>query len=90
MANRQRLNLSLNLRNPRHRKVWETLSAIPQGQRTELVCSLILKEESSVPEDLLRKIIREELAALQYPINQIPETKAEDVSDDVLGFLRSL
>ena len=90
MANRQRLNLSLNLRNPRHRKVWETLSAIPQGQRTELVCSLILKESTATQEELLRQIIREELAALQYPINQISETKAEDVSDDVLGFLRSL
>ena len=90
MANRQRLNLSLNLRNPRHRKVWETLSAIPQGQRTELVCSLILKESTSIQTDILRTIIREELAALQYPINQTPEPKAEDVSDDVLGFLRSL
>lgn len=60
------------------------------GRWMELVCDLITQEHQT-NEALLRRILREEFQAITIQSTpKISEPKAEDVNDDVLGFLRSL
>ena len=93
MAEKRRVNLSLNLSAPHQREAWNILRAIPSGQRTDAVCRMICKGYQR--EDLLdgiRTVIREELHSVELVSakekNEQPQ--AGDVDDNVLGFLRSL
>lgn len=93
VADKRRLNLSLNLSAPHQREAWNILRAIPSGKRTDAVCRMICKVYQR--EDLLngiRTVIREELHSMELVSakekNEQPQ--AGDVDDNVLGFLRSL
>ena len=93
MAEKRRVNLSLNLSAPHQREAWNILRTIPPGQRTDAVCRMICKVYQR--EDLLdgiRRVIREELCSVELVSakekNEQPQ--AGDVDDRVLGFLRSL
>ena len=93
MAEKRRLTLSFSMSIPRQREAWELLCAIPSGQRADAVCRMILEHRNQ--NDLLetvRTVIREELSSVQIiPQTEEPEQQeAENVSDDVLGFLLSL
>ena len=93
MAEKRRVNLSLNLSAPHQREAWNILRAIPAGQRTDAVCRMICqaREQESLL-DAIRVLIREELGRVAFVSEtekQEPE-QAGDVGDDVLGFLRSL
>ena len=93
VADKRRLNLSLNLSAPHQREAWNILRAIPSGQRTDAVCRMICKGYQR--EDLLdgiRTVIREELHSVELVSakekNEQPQ--AGDVDDSVLGFLLGL
>ena len=93
MAEKRRVNLSLNLSAPHQREAWNILRAIPSGQRTDAVCRMICKGYQR--EDLLdgiRTVIREELHRVEFVSakekNEQPQ--AGDVDDSVLGFLLGL
>ena len=93
MADKRRLNLSLNLSAPHQREAWGILRAIPAGQRTDAVCRMICKGHSR--EDLLdgiRAVIHEELHSVEFVSakEKTGQPQAGDVDDSVLGFLRSL
>ena len=57
---RERFLFRPNLQKEAHRKAWEALQAVPEGQRSAFLVQVILQ---SLQADLLRKIIREELSA---------------------------
>ncbi len=89
MGSYWRLNLSLNLENPAHKAVWEMMTSIPAGYRTEFVCRAILaQKEQETLKTTLREVIQEELKYVSISA----ETKQEPQDDDdaVLGFLRAL
>ena len=93
MAEKRRVNLSLNLSAPHQREAWNILRAIPPGQRTDAVCRMICKGYQR--EDLLdgiRRVIREELHSVELVSakEKTEQPQAGDVDDSVLGFLRSL
>lgn len=93
VADKRRLNLSLNLSAPHQREAWNILRAIPSGQRTDAVCRMICKGYQR--EDLLngiRRVIREELHSMELVSakEKTEQPQAGDVDDSVLGFLRSL
>ena len=94
MAEKRRVNLSLNLSAPHQREAWDIIRAIPTGQRTDAVCRMICKGYKR--EDLLdsiRRIIREELHSMEFiSAKEEPEQPQEagDVDENVLGFLFSL
>ena len=78
---------------PRQREAWELLCASPSGQRADAVCRMILEHRNQ--NELLetvRTVIREELNSVQIipQIEEPEQQEAENVSDDVLGFLLSL
>ena len=93
MAEKKRLNLSLNLSAPHQREAWKILRTIPTGQRTDAVCQMICqaRKQKSL-EDSIRSVFREELRRVEFVsvTEKIESPQAGDVDDDVLGFLRSL
>ena len=76
-----------NLRNPEHRKAWEILQNVPEGQKNAFLVQAVLgtvqKEEL---ERLLRRVIREEIQAVP-----VSATSREDqIPQEMIGFLDSL
>ena len=92
MAEKRRLNLSLNLSIPQQREAWHILRAIPPGRRTDAVCRMVLEHKRQTElMDTIRATIREELQkAAISTTEKVEQPRAGDVGDDVLGFLLSL
>ena len=93
MAEKRRVNLSLNLSAPHQREAWKILRAIPTGQRTDAVCQMICQARKQKRlEDSIRAVFREELRRVEFVsvTEKTEQPQAGDVDDDVLGFLRSL
>ena len=94
MADKRRVNLSLNLSAPHQREAWGIIRAIPAGQRTDAVCRMICKGYQR--EELLdgiRTVIREELHSVEVvSVKEKTEQPqgAGDLDDNVLGFLLAL
>ena len=76
-----------NLRNPEHRKAWEILQNVPEGQKNAFLVQAVLgtvqKEEL---ERLLRRIIREEIQTV--PVSAA--SREEVIPQEMMGFLDSL
>ena len=76
-----------NLRNPEHRKAWEILQNVPEGQKNAFLVQGVLgtvqKEEL---EHLLRRIIREEIQAV--PVSAA--SREDKIPQEMIGFLDSL
>lgn len=76
-----------NLRNSEHRKAWEILQNVPEGQKNAFLVQAVLgtvqKEEL---ERLLRRIIREEIQAV--PVSAASQEKI--IPQEMMGFLDSL
>lgn len=92
MSERRRLNLSFSMDSTLQREAWETLSAVPAGQRTDAVCHMVCRaQEQDRLLDAVRAAIREELGGVSFVKEESEQPqKAGDVGDDVLGFLLSL
>jgi len=92
MAEKRRLNLSLNLSIPQQREAWHILRAIPPGRRTDAVCRMVLEHKRQTELlDTVRATIREELQKVDISAAEKTEQlRAGDVDDNVLGFLLSL
>ena len=92
MAEKRRLNLSLNLSVPHQREAWKILRAIPAGQRTDAVCRMICKgHKRDELLDGIRMVIREELQNISVlSTTESTQQQAGDVDENVLGFLLSL
>ena len=77
-----------NLQNEDHRKAWEILQAVPEGQKSAfLVRAILVTEQQRELEATLRRVLREELKALPSQPIQQPE---EAIPQEMLGFLGSL
>jgi len=93
MADKRRLNLSLNLSIPQQREAWKLLRAIPSGRRTDAVCRMILEHKCQTELlDTVRAVIREALQNVEFVSakEKNEQTRAGDVDENVLGFLLSL
>ena len=85
---RPRFSFRPNLQNEEHRKAWEVLQSVPEGQKNAFLVQVILKsEEKETLETTLRRVLRDELQrATPRPIQQ-PEAP---ISQEMMGFLGSL
>jgi len=93
MAEKRRLNLSLNLSIPQQREAWRILRAIPSGRRTDAVCRMVLEHKRQTELlDTVRAAIREELQKVKIISSTEKEEhpRAGDVDDSVLDFLLAL
>lgn len=77
-----------NLQNDDHRKAWEILQSVPEGQKSAfLVRAILATEQQEELEATLRRVLREELKAVPSQPVQPPE---EAIPQEMLGFLGSL
>ena len=93
MADKRRLNLSLNLSSPHQREAWNILRAIPSGKRTDAVCRMICaSHKRDVLLEGIRTVIHEELHSVEFVSakEKSEEPQAGDVDENVLGFLLAL
>ena len=95
MAEKRRINLSLNLNLPLQRQTWEIIRKIPAGRRTEEICRMVCNYTDKLQENLLqnvRQLIKDELTSVNIQPNIVKDeaTEPQSVSSDVLGFLLSL
>ncbi len=89
-SNKKRLNLSFSMTSPIQRQAWKKLMDIPAGQRSAAVCRMICEHKNQQELlDAVRQTIRRELQDSRIKITEAAP-QAEDVNDDVLGFLASL
>lgn len=88
-----RFTLTLNMDIPLHKQVWEILSGIQRGSRTEYVCKKIIGQ------DELGKIVYENtLKAMKDYGGSMPQvavaeqnmSEAEEIENNLFGFLASL
>ena len=86
--NRPLFGFRPNLQNERHRRAWEILQAVPDGQKNAFLVQAILEsEEKETFETTLRRVLREELKAV--PSQPIPQQE-EAIPKEMMGFLGSL
>ena len=77
-----------NLQNAEHRRAWQLLQAVPEGQRNSFLVQTILEHERrETLEETLRRVLREEgkCASVQPAKEDEP-----DVPPGMMGFLASL
>lgn len=85
---RPRFSFRPNLQNEEHRKAWEALQAVPEGQRNAFLVRAILESaRKETLETTLQRVLREELKAVPYQPVERPE---EAIPQEMLGFLGAL
>ena len=85
---RPRFSFRPNLQNEEHRKAWDILQSVPEGQRNAFIARAILENaRQDTLENTLRRVLREELRA--SPVQ--PEAEREDpIPQEMLHFLDTL
>ena len=80
-----------NLSDPQHRRAWALLQQTPSARRKEfLVQAILATEQTDRLEKSIRKVVREELQAVNLAA-AIPSQSPKDViPDSALNFLNSL
>ena len=80
-----------NLNEPQHRRAWALLQQVPPAKRKEfLVQSILAAEQTDRLEKSIRKVVREELQAVNLAA-AIPSQSPKDViPDSALNYLNSL
>ena len=83
--------LRQNLNEPQHRRAWALLQQVPPAKRKEfLVQSILAAEQTDRLEKSIRKVVREELQAVNIT-NAVPSPLSENaIPDSALDFLNSL
>ena len=70
-----------NLQNEEHRRAWEILQTVPEGQKNAFLVQVILENaQREELETILRRVLREELKPQQE----------EAIPQEMMGFLGSL
>ena len=80
-----------SLSDPQHRRAWVLLQQIPSGKRKEfLVQSILAAEQTDRLEEIIRKVVREELqtASIATAVPSLPPDDA--IPDSALNFLSTL
>lgn len=96
MRDTRRFSLALNLEDELQAEAYAILRNAPRGSRTNLICRAVLAYGNNRRFfEEVRQMIRDELSNIG-PISMTPVqqntngSKAGQIDEDVLGFLRSL
>ena len=70
-----------NLQNEEHRRAWQILQAVPEGQKSAfLVRAILAAERQKEWEATLRRVLREELKAVpSQPVEQPEEAIPQEI-----------
>ncbi|MCI8285872.1 MAG: plasmid segregation centromere-binding protein ParR [Firmicutes bacterium] len=79
-----------NMDNPEHRRAWEMLQNIPEGQKNGFLVRAILKErEAGYLEEVIRQAVREELSCGRTAHKATQDLQGE-LPGQVLDFISML
>ena len=85
---RPRFSFRPNLQNEEHRKAWDILKSVPEGQRNTFIARAILENvRQDTLENTLRRVLREELKAVP---SRLAVQQEETIPEQMMGFLGSL
>ena len=80
-----------NLSDPQHRRVWALLQQMPPAKRKEfLVQSILAAEQTNRLEKSIRKVVREELQAVNITAPILSQSQEDIIPDSALDFLSTL
>ena len=81
-----------NLKEENHRRAWEILSHVPEGEKTAyLVSAVLFYDQAAGLEEMVRRAVREELQGKQIPVNLAEkEENSGDVPEAMFEFLSML
>ena len=85
---RPRFSFRPNLQNEEHRKAWDILQSVPEGQRNAFIARAILENvRQDTLENTLRRVLREEL---RFSPVQRESGQEDPIPQEMLRFLDSL
>ena len=77
-----------NMQNEDHRRAWQLLQDVPEGQKSAFIVRAILRmDQAEGLEELLRRVLQEEGAAGSRRADSVQET---GLPDGMMGFLDTL
>mgnify|MGYP000954481170 FL=1 len=80
-----------NLSDPQHRRAWVLLQQMPSAKRKEfLVQSILAAEQTDRLEKSIRKVVREELQAVNITAPILSQPQEDIIPDSALDFLSTL
>ena len=80
-----------NLKDPQHRRAWALLQQVPSAKRKEfLVQAILATEQTDRLEKSIRKVVREELQAVNITAPILSQSQEDIIPDSALDFLNSL
>ena len=80
-----------NLNDPQHRRAWALLQQVPPAKRKEfLVQSILAAEQTDRLEKSIRKVVREELQAVNITAPILSQPQEYIIPDSALDFLSTL
>ena len=80
-----------NLSDPQHRRAWALLQRVPPAKRKELLVQAILAtEQTDRLEKSIRKVVREELQAVNITAPILSQPQEDIIPDSALDFLSTL
>ena len=80
-----------NLSDPQHRRAWALLQQVPSAKRKEfLVQAILATEQTDRLEKSIRKVVREELQAVNITAPILSQSQEDIIPDSALDFLNSL
>ena len=80
-----------NLSDPQHRRAWVLLQQMPSVRRKEfLVQSILAAEQTDRLEKSIRKVVREELQAVNITAPILSQPQEDIIPDSALDFLSTL
>ena len=79
------------LEDPSHKRAWEILQSVPEGQKNAFLVQAILQVgDTEKLAGLIRQIIREELKDIQISVPEQHEEKPDEIPAQMLDFLSSM
>ena len=80
-----------NLNEPQHRHAWALLQQMPPAKRKEfLVQAILATEQTDRLEKSIRKVVREELQAVNITAPILSQPQEDIIPDSALDFLSTL
>ena len=80
-----------NLKDPQHRRAWALLQQVPSAKRKEfLVQAILAAEQTDRLEESIRKVVREELQAVNITAPILSQPQEDIIPDSALDFLSTL
>ena len=80
-----------SLSDPQHRRAWVLLQQMPSVRRKEfLVQSILAAEQTDRLEKSIRKVVREELQAVNITAPILSQPQEDIIPDSALDFLSTL